>query len=111
MSGCSLLIQGASSSVCGIFLLLCEVESYREPLTAAHPLQPSVSRLRSCHVLGSRSVSHPVLPNLEDFSNAGRKTKPGGNPSRCSAQKFIFRTVKAQALIAGGPFSSVIVAF
>lgn len=103
--------SGAFSRVCGIFLWLREAEIYREPLTAAHPLQYSISHLCSCHILGSRRVLHPVLPSLEDFSNAGRKTKPGGNPSRCSAQKFIFRTVKAQALIAGGPFSNVMVIF
>lgn len=106
-----MLVQGASSRVCGIFPWLGEVESYGEPLRAAHPLQSPISHLRSCRILGSRSVLPLVLPSLEDVSNAGRKTKPGGNPSRCSAQKFIFRTVKAQALIAVGPFSGVMVIF
>ena len=110
-SGCSLLIQEAPSRVCSILLLLCEVESYQEPLPAAPSIADLCLTLCFCHIWGSRSVSHPVLPSPEDFSNAGRRTRPEGNPSRCSAQKFTFRTVKAGALIAGGLFSSVMVLF
>lgn len=89
-----LVTQGASSRVCGIFPLLWEVESCREPLPLHHTSAPHS---------GSRSVSHPVLPSLEDLRNTGSDTK--------LEKQSKFRTVPAQASIPGGPFPSVMVMF
>lgn len=78
MSSYILVTQGASSRVYSVFLLLCEVESCREPLAAVLCITLLLQ------ILGRRSISHPVFPSLEDLRNTGRNTEPAVQTQDCS---------------------------
>lgn len=69
MSSYVLVTRGASSGVCGVFPLLCEVESCREPLTAV--LVPHIQEAEVFHIqcFPAWNISETLTVQTQDCSS------------------------------------------